>query len=61
LLGWVGAQDIIDERDSKVKRFFNKNHFELKDDNSRFRDAVYKFHKKLSKSKKQIFWNYPSK
>jgi GNAT superfamily N-acetyltransferase len=42
MVGWIGAQDIINDREKQVKVFFKKNGFTITDDNSRFRDSVYK-------------------
>ncbi|MCX6716293.1 MAG: GNAT family N-acetyltransferase [Candidatus Taylorbacteria bacterium] len=42
LTGWIGAQDIINDREEQVKAFFKKNGFTLTEDNSRYRDSVYR-------------------
>lgn len=47
IIGWIGTQDIINEREEKVLNFFKKNKYTLARDNSRFRDAYYKFEKTM--------------
>ena len=47
IIGWVGAQDIIAEREVAIIGFFKKNNYSLEKDSSRYRDAYYKFSKDI--------------
>jgi|GEM_PF-4542420 len=47
IIGWVGAQDVVSGRRGRVLRFFKKAKYSLVEDDSRFKDAVYKFDKVL--------------
>lgn len=48
LFGWIGAQDIVQDREDKVLGFFKANGYTITEDNTRFHDAVYKYEKVLS-------------
>lgn len=47
IIGWISSQDLINNREDRVLYFFKKNKYKLIEDDSRFRDAYYKFEKIL--------------
>ncbi len=47
IIGWVGAQDLVQDREEVVLNFFVKNGYSLSEDDSRFKDAVYRFSKRV--------------
>lgn len=47
IIGWLGAQDIISDKEIAIKAFFKKNKYTLTTDNTRYKDAVYKYEKLL--------------
>lgn len=47
VIGWIGAQDVIEGRRSKLLRFLENAKYKVIKDNTRFKDAVYKFEKTI--------------
>lgn len=45
IIGWVGAQDLVAGREEGVKSFFKNSKFTIVEDNSKFRDSVYRVSK----------------
>ncbi len=49
--GWVSVQDIVEERESIVKRYFTKAGFDVIPDNTKFRGSYWRIQKSVSNSK----------
>jgi GNAT superfamily N-acetyltransferase len=47
LFGWVSAQDLVAGREAGVLSFYKKSGYTVTEDNSRFRDAVYRVEKDI--------------
>ena len=47
IFGWIGAQDLVEDREPKIVSFFKKNGYTLQENGERFKDAAYKFEKDL--------------
>jgi len=47
VIGWIGAQDLMDAREEKVLNFYKKNKYSVIDDYSKFRDCFYRIEKTI--------------
>ena len=48
IVGWISAQDLIDDREVKVIGFYNKNGYSIIDDYTKFRDCFYRIEKSVA-------------